>query len=159
MTVRQSDLPGNSGRGLFARRNIKKGTIICDYKGKVVDSSAIFSGDYDSDYVIEVMDMDGNLFYIDAKESGNTLGKFMNDCLDEERVNAKIVCRLNTLRDDDTNLTTTTTTSATISLPVIAQDDIEEGDEIYVAYGRVYWLSRLHLLPQDLVDRVFEEHN
>jgi hypothetical protein len=102
-----------------------------------------------TDYIIEGVNSEGVSFYIDARRSECIgLGKYLNDILDDQLVKAKVVCE---------GIDLDTRCKSLISLAVKAYDDIEEDEEIYISYGRVYWMSRLPFLDQHLVDKINEE--
>jgi hypothetical protein len=138
------------GRGVFARRNISNGTVFCTYTGYLVDEEVALNGHFNTDYVIEGVNSKGEAFYLDARRVECLgLGKYVNDIIDDDLVQAKVVC---------IGIELDTTCKSIISLSVKAYDDIEEGEEIYISYGRVYWMSRLPFIqdPQ-LVASILEE--
>jgi hypothetical protein len=134
---------------VFARRNIKKGTIFCCYTGYLVSKKVAGNRHSNTDYVIEGVSSEGVAFFVDAQGLECLgLGKYINDIINDHLVNAKIVC--NGIEID-------VTSDGLISLSVKASDDIRKGDEVYISYGRVYWMSRLHLLEPSLAASVIEE--
>jgi hypothetical protein len=109
------------------------------------------NGQYNTDYIIEGESSEGVSFYVDAQGVECLgLGKYVNDILDDDLVNAKIVCK---------GIVLDTTSTSIVSLSVKASDDIAKGQEIYISYGRLYWMSRLPYLEPLLAARVMEEYS
>ena len=135
--VKKSLVPGDSGWGLYADKKIKKGTIICGYDGIIVTEEALAREGINRDYMAEAIkdQRTGERIYVDAIQELSGYGRFAQDPIDEELVNAKIVWRKG-------------------AMVIIAMDDICPGEEIYVHYGLDYWKDRLDLLDQKLRDLI-----
>jgi len=143
--VRVSTLE-NAGYGLFAKKSFVEGNELCTYEGNIVPEESFNTRYANSDYVAKVVrskkkDADGkwiiDKIFIDAIMETSCYGRFSNDPIDDDLVNAKI--------------------SWNGSVAVLeALVDIAEGDEIFVSYSRGYWKERMNRLPepdQDIVSR------
>jgi SET domain-containing protein len=122
LIVKKSTLPG-SGKGLFTKRDIKKGERFIEYLGEVVTEAEL---DRRADKNIF-----GYAFYIskrkciDAFYTPNELARYANDAKGLSRVegvtnNASYVIYNNRGW-------------------IIAEKNIKAGEEIFVSYGAEYW--------------------
>ena len=134
--VRES-LLDKAGNGLYAKKEIKEGSIICSYEGTEITKDQLDNSHWDRDYVASAFMRPGEreLKYIDARREDDCYGRFANDPLHDLIVNAKILWREN-------------------QMVLIAMVDIEPGDEIYISYSKDYWYSRLERLSPSLQARV-----
>jgi SET domain-containing protein len=120
--VKKSSLP-NAGKGLFTDRAIKKGTKIIEYKGEIIDWK-----EYEK-RVLE--DKDGYLFYIsktrciDAFSTPQHKARYANDAQGLSRVKGK---KNNSSYEVIDN-----------KCYIMAERDIEAGEEIFVNYTKEYW--------------------
>jgi len=130
--VRKSLIPGDTGWGLFAVKKMDQGTEICSYEGVEVSQDTLRLGYGNRDYVAAAVKnhKTKEMIYIDALNEFCCYGRFSQDPIDELLVNAKIMWRNG-------------------RLVLIAMVPIEPGDEIYVSYGRDYWMTRLHYLSKE----------
>ena len=136
MEVRQSVLPGVNGWGLYSLRTFGKGDMLCSYEGHKV-TTEMLNGDYGStNYVFSVeIDEDTKEFvHVDAIGETSCYGRYANDPLEDQLVNAKVVW-------DGSKLI------------LVAQWDINPGEEILISYEIDYWRSRLHLLDDETRSR------
>eukprot|EP00661_Eupelagonemidae_sp_cell13_P002761 gene2761-2853_t len=76
---------------------------------------------------------------VDASAEDSCYGRFAQDPIDDEKVNAKIKLRNG-------------------KVVVMAMMDIDDADEILVSYGGNYWEDRLHLLERDARRRLRERY-
>ena len=116
--VSQSWIPC-SGLGLFANKKILYGEIICTYFGtKYCTVEALKL--HDKSYLMRL----GIQCYIDSNQHLDCLARYINDCRNKLCYND----RFNKNCSDGI-------------AQVIAIRDIEENEELYVDYGKWYWLS------------------
>ncbi|KAL9188714.1 hypothetical protein ACHAXT_007092 [Thalassiosira profunda] len=125
--VRTSTIAG-AGKGLFACKPIPKGAIVCHYTG--------YRHHYQSQkrlkdraYVLKLQNgwpkhdrrNDG---FVDALPTKDKLARFINDARNDERCNVKF----EHIQQPDI-----------WHCPVVAQRDIQEGEELFISYGPRYW--------------------
>jgi hypothetical protein len=103
---------------------------------------------YDCEYVYLLKLRGGGEVYVDARGVDNSYGLRMNDPL-EGAVNAKISIVGGEHTVDEEGY---------ISIPVKAADHIEKGKEIFISYGRKYWMCRFNSLSPELAMQVEEEY-
>jgi uncharacterized protein len=122
LIVKTSQLPG-AGKGLFTTRPIKKGTLIIEYKGEIINWSQ---------YMERVKrNEDGYLFYIskthciDAYPTPRYKARYANDAQGLTRVEGLTNNCEYEIWDD--------------KCFIVAQRDIEAGEEIFVDYTEEYW--------------------
>src|SRR6218665_853474 len=122
LLVKTSSLP-NAGKGLFTDRAIKKGTKVIEYKGEIIDWK-----EYEK-RVAE--DKDGYLFYISKTRCIDTYSTphhktpYANDAQGLSRVKGKKNnCSYGVFED---------------KCYIVAERDIEAGEEIFVNYTKEYW--------------------
>ncbi|MCC6182702.1 MAG: SET domain-containing protein [Bacteroidia bacterium] len=122
LEVKTSQLP-NSGKGLFTKSDIKKGTKIIEYKGEIIDWK---------EYEKRVeRDEDGYLFFINKKhciDAFNTpqyKARYANDAAGLSRVKG---FRNNSVYEIEDN-----------KCYIVATRNIKAGEEIFVSYTKEYW--------------------
>ena len=119
----KKSLLSNAGKGLFTNKPIKKGSIIIEYKGEIIDWK-----EYEK-RVLE--DKDGYLFFInkkrciDAFSTPNYKARYANDAQGISRIkgiknNASYKVILN-------------------NCFIVADRDIDKGEEVFVSYSKEYW--------------------
>ena len=116
--VKKSLLP-NAGKGLFAKKKIKRGEFIAWYTGVYVDAGSVDNDYYDSDYIWGITNSG---LYIDAADPKSCLGRYINDSLSLGLSNCKLKSYENTY-----------------SAGIVATKAIPKGAEVYATYGPVYW--------------------
>jgi|UniRef100_K3XAI0 hypothetical protein len=117
--VRASRVP-NAGSGLFATRRHAQGSVICAYTGQVHANAAAWKL-ADKSYLMKL----GPNKYVDALHAPNVLARYINDC--RGKCGGYNV-EFEKLPDEDKAL-------------VIAMRDIDVGEELFVNYGRFYWIA------------------
>lgn len=122
LTVKASTLP-NAGKGLYTTKPIKKGSKIIEYKGEIIDWK---------EYEKRVKeDKDGYLFFInnkiciDAFDTPQYKARYANDAMGLSRVKG---IRNNSSYQVFGN-----------KCFIVAERDIEAGEEIFVNYTKEYW--------------------
>ncbi len=122
LIVKESTLP-NAGKGLFTDKPIKKGAKIIEYKGEIIDWK---------EYEKRVKeDRDGYLFFInkkiciDAFDTPQHKARYAND--------AKGLSRIKGHRNNSNYEVFGT------KCFIVAERDIEAGEEIFVNYTKEYW--------------------
>lgn len=122
LIVKTSQLP-NAGKGLFTTRPFKKGAKIIEYKGEIIDWK---------EYTKRVKeDKDGYLFFInkhrciDAFSTPKFKARYANDAAGLGRVKGLKNNSSYEVFDD--------------KCFIVAERDIEAGEEIFVNYTKEYW--------------------
>ena len=133
--IRRSLLPGNSGWGLFAKRNISDGFAFCTYEGTFPEDDDLYSKDiiYNSAYVASIgipsskKSPNGpytQFYNVDAIDEMSCYARFINDPIDESYVNSKLVW------------------DEVLGVGVaISACSIDKGEEFYLHYSDSYWTS------------------
>ena len=128
----------NAGWGLFAKKAFDEGDELCTYEGPIIPENAFNHNYANGDYVAKVVksrkknangEWVNEFIFVDAIMETSCYGRFANDPIEENVVNAKILWNGHTA-------------------VIVAQTEIAEGDEIFVCYGREYWSNRLGRLPE-----------
>jgi uncharacterized protein len=121
LVVRKSIIP-NSGKGLFTKVFIAKGTRIIEYKGKVVTWKEVEKmADYRNGYVFYFT----SKYCIDAWKTKKSVAGYANDAIGITRVEG--------LKNNSEYVTEKKRCF------IVASKDIPKGSEILVGYGADYW--------------------
>mmetsp|Transcript_15521 Transcript_15521/g.30351 ORF Transcript_15521/g.30351 Transcript_15521/m.30351 type:complete len:215 (-) Transcript_15521:255-899(-) len=120
LKVAQSQIPG-AGLGLYTKTPILKGATICDYTGTPRSDTELLTEDIDTSYVMGL----SSGRHIDARGHFHSFGRYVNDNDDGPSINAMFVRRPEEMK-----------------ALVQATRDIKAGEEIFAAYGSIYWLKR-----------------
>jgi uncharacterized protein len=120
LKVKISTLPG-TGRGLFTKSFIPKGTVITEHKGKISTWNAADHDDGKNPYIYYV----SRNHVIDAKDHPDSIAHFTNDANGYKKMagftnNSKYVVK-----------------GKRVFIEAIK--DIQPNDEIFVSYGKEYW--------------------
>mmetsp|Transcript_29945 Transcript_29945/g.42728 ORF Transcript_29945/g.42728 Transcript_29945/m.42728 type:complete len:159 (+) Transcript_29945:902-1378(+) len=119
LIVQSTSIPGCKFLGLFAKVHFSKGDIVCIYNGtRLSTKEALHLSD--KSYLMRI----GEQRYIDAKTNTNVLARYINDCIDPLGWNVEFI-----------------KSPEDWIAYVVAIKDITPGDEIFVSYGKWYWLS------------------
>ena len=118
--IKSSTLPG-AGKGLFTKSEIKKGTRIIEYKGKVTTWKEVVNGGIFNAYVYYIK----RDHVIDAKNYLKSVARYANDA------------RGLTRKKGITNNATYVQENGRVYIE--ATKTIKANDEILVAYGKDYW--------------------
>lgn len=118
--VKTSKLP-NSGKGLFTKKFIPKGTRIVEYKGKISAWKDVKDEDGRNGYIFYVT----RNHVIDALRTKSALARYANDA----RGLSKITGVLNNCDYITDGL----------KAYIESKKDIPSGSEIFVDYGKDYW--------------------
>ena len=84
--VRESGVP-DAGLGLFAMRRFKEGEVVCEYTGKVLSLLQALKST-DKSYMMGGF---GFNVHLDARECPESMGRYINDPLNESKINVKFV--------------------------------------------------------------------
>jgi len=122
LVVKRSTIP-NSGKGLFTKKFIPKGTRIVEYKGKMTTWKDVDIDEGRNGYIYYI----NRNHVIDARPHVKTLGRYANDAQGMSRVkgltnNSRYMADMDTKR-----------------VYIEAVKDIPAGGEILVQYGKEYW--------------------
>lgn len=119
LVVKESTIP-ESGKGLFTKKFIPKGTRIVEYKGKITDWKTV-KNNSDNGYIYMV----SNNHVIDAQNHTKAFARYANDARGISRVKG-ITNNCNYVNDGT-------------KVYIESIKDIPAGSEIFVAYGKDYW--------------------
>ena len=126
LVVKRSTIPG-SGKGLFTKKLIPKGTRIVEYKGKITLWKEVKHNDGANGYIYYVT----RKHVIDAHTYKKALARYANDARGMKKIkgiaNNAIYVQDNKLR-----------------VFIEASKDIPANSEILVAYGKEYWEAIRH---------------
>eukprot|EP00586_Coscinodiscus_wailesii_P014645 CAMPEP_0172495340 /NCGR_PEP_ID=MMETSP1066-20121228/67930_1 /TAXON_ID=671091 /ORGANISM="Coscinodiscus wailesii, Strain CCMP2513" /LENGTH=229 /DNA_ID=CAMNT_0013266927 /DNA_START=29 /DNA_END=718 /DNA_ORIENTATION=+ len=127
LLVRSSTIEG-AGNGLFTSVYLGKGTVVCHYSGtrhdyhsqkKIVDRQYLLK--LQNGYPKNSRRNDG---FIDAGPCLDVKARFINDPGNDDKINVKF----EHIREPGTWF-----------CPVVAQRDIDAGEELFISYGPRYW--------------------
>ena len=121
--VKPSQLTG-SGKGLFTKKFIPKGTLVVEYKGRLRTWKEI-KEQSSKRYIYEYMYAINDNKYIDASRTYKALARYANDAMGLKRL--KGVTNNCVYTDDG------------MKAFIKATKDIPAGSEILVRYGKEYW--------------------
>ena len=122
LIVKRSGLTG-SGKGLFTRRDIAKGTVIAEYKGTVSSWKEADHSDGKNKYILSL----SRNRVIDAKPHTSFLARYANDAQGTSKKKG-IHNNSEYVEDND-------------KVFIVATQDIPAGSEILVSYGKEYWAA------------------
>ena len=130
LVVKRSTIPG-SGKGLFTKKLIPKGSCIIEYKGKITTWKEVKHNDGANGYIYYVK----RHHVIDASRSANSLARYANDAKGLRRVtgitnNAEYV-------------------EEGLKVYIESRKNIPAGTEILVEYGKDYWDVIRHNIKVD----------
>ncbi len=120
LVVKKSRLP-KSGKGLFTKVKILKGTRIVEYKGRIQSWREVKAEDGHNGYLMYI----NRNTVINALPAKKTLGRYANDAIGLNRIEG--------LRNNAEYV------SEGKRCFIEATRTIEGGTEILVGYGREYW--------------------
>ena len=135
LSVRISELnseENEAGNGVYTKKFIKDKGIICEYMGPHIENDAyamqlircrMYSVSHGGITICGLNEADGEPSCVAA---------VINDPLDDERCNVKLQWKNGRCY-------------------IVAMRDIEEGEELYLAYGGGYWISDHH--PRHLLEQ------
>lgn len=132
LIVKKSSIP-NSGKGLFTKKFIPKGTRIVEYKGKVSTWKDVDIDEGRNGYIYYI----NRKHVIDARSFPQHLARYANDAQGMSKVkgltnNCRYIADMDTMR-----------------VYIEAVKDISAGEEILVQYGKEYWDVIKHNLRID----------
>ena len=120
LEIKESLIPG-AGLGLYARTLIPKGTVFCEYFGKELTLLQMLRLK-DKTYVMGGFGLN---CHIDAMDTYECFGRYINDGMAPEKQNSRFV-KIKHLKRAN----------------VISTRDIQAGEEIFASYGSVYWRGK-----------------
>jgi uncharacterized protein len=120
LVVKKSQFP-NSGKGLFTKVRIPKGTRIVEYKGRIQPWREVKAEDGYNGYLMYI----NRNIVINALYAKKTFGRYANDALGLTRIKG--------VRNNCESITEGRRCF------IEATRTIEAGEEILVGYGREYW--------------------
>ena len=119
LVVKKSTIPG-SGKGLFTKKFIPKGTRIVEYKGRITNWKEMKDA-WDNGYIYSI----NRNRVIDAKRTLKALARYANDASGLIRVKG---ITNNCVYSNDG-----------LKAYIESVKDIPAGSEILVSYGKEYW--------------------
>jgi hypothetical protein len=132
--IKKSKIP-RAGKGLYAKKDFKRGDFICWYMGYLIENDMIVNGYYDSDYILKLPDKN---LYICAEDVNSCFGRYINDGLSKYNSN----CIFETYTD-------------IYSAGIKAKKKINKGDELYLTYGTDYWKEKKRYDILKIADKLF----
>ena len=120
LVVKDSGIP-NSGKGLFTKIDIAKGTRIVEYKGRITTWKEADIDEGRNAYLFRVK----SYHTIDARPTLKNLARYAND--------AKGFQKIKGLRNNCVYVIDG------LQVYIESVKDIAAGDEIFVDYGKEYW--------------------
>lgn len=118
--VKRSTIPG-SGKGLFTRKFIPKGTRIVEYKGKITSWKDVADEDGKNGYIFYI----NRNHVINALPTTKALARYANDARGLKRITG-VVNNCDYIADG-------------LKAYIESKRDIPAGAEIFVDYGKDYW--------------------
>jgi uncharacterized protein len=123
--VRRSNIP-QGGKGLFTKKNIRKGERIVEYKGKMVTWKEVNHRNGRNGYIYYI----NRNNVLDAYTYKKSLGRYAND--------ARGIGRVKGITNNSIY------NSEGLKVYIEAIKDIPAGSEIFVGYGKEYWDAIRH---------------
>ena len=120
LVVKKSTIP-ESGKGLFTKIFLPKGTRITEYKGKITTWKEVDHLNGDNGYIYYVK----RNHVIDAGPNKKILARYANDAKGLKRI-AGLTNNAEYLEDGN-------------RVFITSKKDILPGQEIFVSYGKEYW--------------------
>ena len=120
LAVYTSTIPG-AGLGLFAMRDFESGAVVAAYYGEVL-SFARMALRENREYIMGGFGMNA---FVDAAQQLDCPARYINDCFDASKLNARFV------KDPALRRATAVATRA-----------VRAGEEILASYGEDYWRAR-----------------
>jgi len=151
IVISESTIAG-AGRGLFAKKNISRGEIVCEYWGKSLSKDFTTSRYLDdpSNYLLHT-----HPYLRDLDESVVIMGEY-DDNLKHSGVLVNDGAKLDDI-NDISNYLERSKSMANVSavkmkdkLFYIASKRITKGNEIFASYGPGYWLLASGVSPERL---------
>ncbi len=118
--VQRSGIP-KTGKGLFTKKDIQKGTCIVEYKGKITTWKHVLESPVFSPYIFYV----NRNYVIDAKHDLKALGRYVNDANGLRKIKG-LVNNSKYIEVDG-------------RIYIQAIKNIPAGNEIFVSYKKEYW--------------------
>ena len=168
MLVIKESLIRNAGLGVFAKKNIKKGQIVCYYDGEDIPmNDNVFDAYTMSHPTLPGMSRKG----YDKPRNNKGVGQFINDgamlkwddfdvenlLTDNMEVNpsgvkhmAKELKQYQVQSDANKN-----TTFIDDKFNIVATKNIKQGEELYFTYGYGYWIDRLQKQTANSYTQIF----
>lgn len=128
--VKRSKLPG-SGKGLYTRIFIPKGTAIVEYKGTITTWKEVDHTNCENGYIYYVK----RTHVIDSRPHPGALARYANDARGLKKV--KGLLNNSEYKEDG------------LKVFIVAKKDIPAGSEILVDYGKEYWDAIRHNMKVD----------
>lgn len=125
LLVKRSTIPG-SGKGLFTKKFIPKGSRIIEYKGRITTWKEVKHNDGANGYIYYVT----RNHVIDSHTYKNALARYANDA-----------CGMKKIRGISNNAIYI---QEKLRVYIEATKDISAHSEILVAYGKEYWDAIKH---------------
>lgn len=120
LVVKRSTIAG-SGKGLFTKVFIPKGTRIVEYKGTITNWKKVKETEGENGYIYYVT----RNWVIDAAPHPEALARYANDARGLNRV--KGITNNSEYKEDGRKVY------------IVSKKDIPAGSEIFVGYGKEYW--------------------
>ena len=120
LRIKISTLPG-SGKGLFTKVFIPKGTLIAEYRGTITTWKEVDHTEGENGYIYYIK----RNYVIDARPHSDALARYAND--------ARGLARVKGITNNAEY------TEKGLQVFIVARKDIPANSEILVTYGKEYW--------------------
>jgi uncharacterized protein len=120
LVVKRSTIPG-SGKGLFTKKMIPKGTKIVEYRGKVTSWKDADHRNGGNGYIYYIK----RYHVIDALRTPQALARYAND--------ARGISKIKGITNNSEYI------EEGLKVYIVAKKDIPANSEILVGYGKEYW--------------------
>ena len=137
--IKVSEIP-NAGQGLHTFNRIREGKTVGEYFGINIDKDFDYGEVNDLIASYSMGNHDDSVIYCAFNIATNTLvcmAGYINDPLDDHKCNVRPVWHGNRCR-------------------IVAVRDIEEGEELLMAYGDIFWMR--DIWPSELIERAWENY-
>ncbi|MCC7400234.1 MAG: SET domain-containing protein [Chitinophagaceae bacterium] len=122
LVVKRSSLPG-AGKGLFTKSLIPAGTRIVEYKGRITTWKEVKASESENNYIFYV----NRNYVINAEPFKKLPGRYAND--------SRGLRKIRGVRNNSVYVVVNG------KVFIEATRDIFPGEEIFVDYGRDYWIT------------------
>lgn len=137
LRVGLTSLPGCSFLGLYTSRDFKMGDIVCKYVGKRMRTAEAIKSK-DKSYLMRL----GEQSYVDAEPHKAVFARYINDCLNPRGWNVEFV------KNAERGYAL-----------VVAVRNIACGEEVFVSYGKRYWMLQKPVKLSDIQLRDLKKKN
>lgn len=136
VVVKASKVAPNAGKGLFAKKRITKGSLICTYAGKLVDSADCKY--LDPTYMVN-FEL-GKGFKLDGDGQDGDIGHYANSLTPQQALEASFNAKID-LHKKRSWVVPGSSFQMRGRFDLVAKRNIKAHEEIILDYGKGYWLT------------------